>query len=82
MTHGTDRSLWALRIPTLEPGDVKVATQWLDKISVETKAIEQDVGQRDVRSILTLKKDTSTEWVKDAKWDELMRLRTILPGEE
>ncbi|RDB18578.1 hypothetical protein Hypma_000327 [Hypsizygus marmoreus] len=82
VTHGTDRSLWALRIPTLEPDQIDAAERWLERIDNETKEIEV-LGKpaRDVRHALTLGEGRIIEWRDDSRWDEIMVLRKILPGE-
>jgi len=83
VTHGTDRCLWALRIPTLKPHQVEIATQWLDKIRAEIKEIEKEVKPlRDVKTVLTLGEDTSIRWKEDKRWDEIMALRSILVQRE
>lgn len=83
VTHGADRPIWALRIPALESSEnVEVAKQWLDRIDVETKAIEREgKSLHDVRSVLTLHEDKRIEWAEDKKWDEMIRLIKIVPGE-
>ncbi|GLB41542.1 putative carboxylesterase family protein [Lyophyllum shimeji] len=80
VTHGTDRCLWALRFPTLEPRQVEVAKLWLDTINAETRKIEKEGKPlRDVKTILTLGRDMSIQWKEDPRWDEFMALKSILP---
>ncbi|CAL1698757.1 unnamed protein product [Somion occarium] len=83
VTHATDRTLWALRIPSLEPDQRKVAVAWLDIIAAEVKKLEQgqEPSRRSVKDILALKADRSIGWITDGKWDEIMKLATVLPGE-
>ncbi|KAF8075239.1 Alpha/Beta hydrolase protein [Lyophyllum atratum] len=79
VTHGTDRCLWALRIPTLEPHQVEIAKRWLNRISMEIKEMEKEGKPlRDVKTVLTLGKDTEIRWLEDKRWDEVMALKSIL----
>ncbi|KAF5379507.1 hypothetical protein D9615_006529 [Tricholomella constricta] len=81
VTHGTDRCLWALRVPTLEPHEVEVAKRWLDRIDAEIKQLEkEDKPARGIKAILTLGEDREIRWTEDKKWDELIALKGVLPG--
>lgn len=80
VTHGSDRSLWAFRLPILEPPQVDVARNWLNAIAEAVQDVEKG-NMRGVRDILTLKEDRTIEWTVDGRWDELMRLKVALPGE-
>ena len=83
VTHGTDRPLWAFRSPILEPSQINVARQWLTTISQEVEALEkQGPNGRSPKESLTLKADRSISWEEDERWDEIMRLRLVLSGEE
>jgi len=83
VTHGTDRCLWAFREPSLEGDQKVVARNWLDRIESEVKRVEER-GKPNfaLNEMLTLKEDLEIEWTKDAKWDELMKLTSVLPGEQ
>ncbi|KAH9836085.1 carboxylesterase [Rhodofomes roseus] len=83
VTHGTDRLLWTLRLPALEPVQIVAARTWLDIIDAETKSLEagMNVNARDPKKVLALKEDKTVAWKDDDRWDHLMRLRTALPGE-
>lgn len=82
VTHATDRALWALRLPSLEPAQADVARAWLDTIAREVKELEEaGSSTRDVREILTLKEDRTIAWTEDGTWDDVVRLLKVLPGE-
>ncbi|KII85983.1 hypothetical protein PLICRDRAFT_667399 [Plicaturopsis crispa FD-325 SS-3] len=82
VTHGTDRVLWALRLPALDASQAIVASAWLDRIRDEVEELEQTgSSKRDAKEMLTLTEDRSISWTKDPIWDEVMRLAKILPGE-
>ncbi|KAG6865681.1 hypothetical protein C0991_000294 [Blastosporella zonata] len=79
VTHGTDRCIWALRQPVLEPEQEIVAKQWLDRIDVELKQIENESKpSRDVKTILTLRTTTEIGWNQDEKWEALAALRRLV----
>lgn len=82
VTHGTDRPLWAYRVPTLKANQLGVARQWIATIDEEISALEH-AGKplRSVQDILTLKEDRSITWTEDKKYAEIMRLTKVLPGE-
>lgn len=82
MTHATDRPLWALRLPTLDPQQADVARSWLDTIAHEVAALEK-AGKptTPVTEVLALKEDKTIGWQQDAKWERYMQLRLALPGE-
>ncbi|KIM39628.1 hypothetical protein M413DRAFT_447103 [Hebeloma cylindrosporum] len=78
VTHGCDRILWALRIPSLEPSQVEVARSWLTKVAEEFEAMSSGKTCYNSQRLLTLKEDTTIEWTDDTKWDKLMKLHDIL----
>ena len=80
VTHGTDRVLWALRIPRLQPNQVEIAKEWLNEVAEEVNKLINCPGSthRDVHEMLTLKEDRSIGWTKDEKWDTLMKLEKVL----
>lgn len=78
MTHGCDRLLWALRIPSLEISQVEVARLWLMKVAKEVEAMSSGKTRYNPRRILTLKEDMTIEWSDDTKWDELTKLHDTL----
>lgn len=82
VTHATDRPLWCLRVPILTPDQLETARKWLTTIDSETAAIEA-AGRplRDVHAVLTLHEDRAIAWAEDRKYDEVMRLAKVLPGE-
>ena len=82
MTHGCDRILWALRIPSLENSQVEVARSWLNKVAKEVEAMGSGKTRFNLRRILTLKEDMTIEWMDDTKWDELTKLRDTLFGKQ
>ncbi|KAH9939944.1 carboxylesterase [Amylocystis lapponica] len=81
VTHGTDRAIWALRLPILEPEELAASRAWLDRIAAEMKAVETTGFDKGVLDVLTLRQDKTIGWEKDPRWDELMRLLAALPGE-
>ncbi|KAI0667255.1 carboxylesterase [Trametes maxima] len=82
VTHGTDRSLWALRLPLLEGDQVSVARNWVSTIADYVKRAEEGHGLQDIKTILGLTKDKEIKEKKDNLWDEYMLLRKALPGED
>ncbi|OCH89195.1 carboxylesterase [Obba rivulosa] len=80
VTHGSDRSLWALRLPVLKPDQAAVARTWLDNISAAVVAAENGEA-RALREVLALNEDKTVVWRPDDRWEDLMRLRIALPGE-
>jgi hypothetical protein len=82
VTHATDRSLWNFAVPCLQPSQLDVATAWLDAIAVEVKNIEGNTKKvHGVREMLTLTDNRTIEWTADSRWEDVMRLATVLPGE-
>lgn len=88
VTHGSDRSLWAFRLPVLTAPQVDVARTWLSAIDGEVRKMmsqgsEYNIGScGGVKTVLALKEDMSIGWAADERWEDIMRLTTILPGEE
>ncbi|KAJ7272575.1 Alpha/Beta hydrolase protein [Mycena haematopus] len=80
VTHGSDRALWALRVPNLTESQVGIARSWLARVSEETEAVES-AGKplRGSKDILILAEDRGVEWTEDLQWDEKMRLSSALP---
>jgi len=82
VTHGTDCGLWFLRLPWLTPPQVDTAIAWLDAIAAEVKTLESDMKPTlGMKEMLTLRENQTIEWTTDSRWEEMMRLATILPGE-
>jgi len=76
VSHGCDRVLWALRIPSLEQDQVEVAKGWLDRVAEEVNALMNGESPRlDVRDMITLKEDRGISWTKDERWDSLMKIK-------
>ncbi|KAI0692905.1 carboxylesterase [Cytidiella melzeri] len=82
VSHGTDRALWAFRIPSLVQDQVEVARSWLEAIAREVEVLEK-AGKplRSETEVLALKEDRVVGWKEDAKWEHYMELRRALPGE-
>ncbi|KAH9479263.1 putative esterase [Psilocybe cubensis] len=78
VTHGCDRLLWALRIPSLEPVEVDVAKEWIENVSKEVEGMNAGESCHNSRLMLTLKEDKSIGWTTDEKWEDLMKLEPIL----
>ncbi|KAF8997843.1 carboxylesterase [Cyathus striatus] len=80
VTHGSDRCLWALRVPNLDEDQVGVAKDWVDKVQKEIKQLEWN-SRRSQIELLALQEDKSIGWTKDHKWEWFMKLHDIVPGE-
>ncbi|KAJ7228409.1 Alpha/Beta hydrolase protein [Mycena pura] len=80
VTHGSDRALWAFRLPLMTASEVDTARSWLARVSEEVEALES-AGKplRGPKDILTLGEDSAVAWRDDLKWDEKMRLLSALP---
>jgi len=68
VTHGCDRTLWALRLPHLEPDQANIARAWLQKVSEETAQLDSN-SSTNFKRVLTLKVDRNIVWADDAHWD-------------
>ncbi|KAI6149684.1 Alpha/Beta hydrolase protein [Pisolithus tinctorius] len=83
VTHGTDRCLWALRVPIMSLPQKRVAVAWLDAIDKELSILEREGKQtRALNQALTLREDQTIGWVEDKDWDQLMEIVKVLPGED
>lgn len=80
VTHGTDRALWALRLPVLEADEADVARKWLDTVAEATRAAEAGGGKCE-QEVLVLDENRQIGWRMDERWDEVMRLLKALPDE-
>ncbi|OSD05090.1 carboxylesterase [Trametes coccinea BRFM310] len=81
VTHGTDRPLWALRLPVLEGDQVNVARRWLDTIDEYVKRAREGRGLQAVKKVIALTPTKEIEEKEDGLWDDYMVLRKALPGE-
>lgn len=82
VTHGGDGSIWAFRLPILDHSQVEVARAWLNTVSLNVMELErQGPNGRTAQESLTLDEDRTIGWQEDRRWDELMRLLVVLPGE-
>lgn len=82
VTHGTDRSLWAFRVPVLDEEEADVARAWLDAVDNATRAAEEgDMPERGERELLVLAAEKKVGWGQDERWEEVMRLLDALLGE-
>ncbi|KAH0836860.1 Alpha/Beta hydrolase protein [Lanmaoa asiatica] len=82
VTHGTDRCFWALRVPSLTAPQKEVAVAWLNAIDKEFEILEREgKPTRPLNQALTLKEDQTITWQDDEKWDQLMNIAKVLPGE-
>jgi hypothetical protein len=81
VTHGGDRFLWALRIPALQPKQVGIVKNWVDRIREEVKELEKEGKPlHDVKMMLALRDDMTIGWKEDQKWDDIMSLHEIIAG--
>ncbi|KAG8221138.1 Alpha/Beta hydrolase protein [Butyriboletus roseoflavus] len=82
VTHGTDRCFWALRVPSLTAAQKEVAVAWLDAIDKEFQILEREgKPTRPLHQALTLREDQTIAWQDDKRWDQLMNVAKVLPGE-
>ncbi|KAF8836936.1 alpha/beta-hydrolase [Paxillus ammoniavirescens] len=82
VTHGTDRCFWALRVPSMTLPQKEVALAWLDAIDKEFEILEREgKSTRPLNQALTLKEDQTIAWEGDKKWEQLMEIVKVLPGE-
>lgn len=81
VTHGTDSPLWHLCHPLLKDDQIKVAHAWLDAVAHETEEVLKGDQRHEMNEVLSLREDRSIGWDKDDKWDAMMDLCQILPGE-
>ena len=65
----------------LTDDQVPIARDWLNAVSREVHAL-LDGSQRAEKDILVLSEDRRIRWEEDTRWDELMRLKSALPGEQ
>ncbi|CDO71038.1 hypothetical protein BN946_scf184844.g42 [Trametes cinnabarina] len=82
VTHGTDRSLWALRLPVLEGDQVNLARRWLDTIDEYVKRAQEGRPLQEVKKVLALTAEKGIKEKEDTLWDGYMVLRKALPGED
>ncbi|KAF8448767.1 Alpha/Beta hydrolase protein [Boletus edulis BED1] len=83
VTHATDRCFWALRVPSMTAPQKRVAIAWLDAIDNELAILERGEGKstRPLNQALTLREDQTIAWQEDRRWDQLMDIAKVLPGE-
>ncbi|KAJ7806788.1 Alpha/Beta hydrolase protein [Mycena olivaceomarginata] len=74
VTHGSDRAVWAFRVPDLISSQVTVARGWLARVAEEMDAVRTaGTPVRGPKDILVLEEDKA-EWTEDLKWDKKMKL--------
>lgn len=70
-------------MPNLEPDQIEVARNWLDVIAKEVRDLEErGKPSGGARTVITLKEDKTIGWAEDGRWDEIMKFRIVVPGEE
>ena len=67
-------------MPSLLPDQLITAEAWLDAVKSNLEALNT-VPTRGVREVLTLTEDRKIKWTTDERWEEMMKLATILFGE-
>ncbi|TFK69097.1 carboxylesterase [Pluteus cervinus] len=83
VTHGSDRVLWALRIPNLTEDERDVASAWLEAVAGIFSSLRNKGAALGVPKVaLTLEQDRQILWKESEGWDQIMSLIDILPGEE
>ena len=57
---------------------------WLDSIDAEVKSLQAglNVTAKNMKKVYALKADKTVGWKDDERWDELMHLASVLPGEQ
>lgn len=82
VTHATDRCLWAVRIPSLNLPQKEKALEWLDVVDREVEIMEREGHSgKPLELALTLKENQSIAWSEDARWEQLLIIAGVLPGE-
>jgi len=80
VTHGSDRALWAFRVPDLTKNQLETVRNWLARVSEEVDAVESGGRSlRGPRDILILGEDRAVEWTEDLQWYEKMGLLSAMP---
>lgn len=83
VTHATDRPIWAFRLPALKDDQVVIARAWLNVVAREVDELEKEgTAKRSLGQVLALTKDKAIEWQEDKYWDGVMKMCTLLPGEQ
>lgn len=83
VTHATDRSIWAFRLPLLQDDQVTIARSWLNVVAREVEALEREGSAKHaLGQILALTEDRKIEWQADKHWDQFMKMCALLPGEQ
>jgi hypothetical protein len=60
----------------------EVAVAWLDAIDKEFEILEREgKPTQPLNQALTLKEDQTIAWEEDKKWEQLMEIAKVLPGE-
>ena len=67
-------------MPSLLPDQLITAEAWLDAVKSNLEVLSTS-PTRDVREVLTLTEDRDIKWTTDERWEEMMKLATILFGE-
>ncbi|KAJ7746756.1 Alpha/Beta hydrolase protein [Mycena maculata] len=88
VTHGSDRALWAFRVPDLTQSQIEIARNWLGRVDEELDAVlhhslAEGAGDlkplRGPKEILILGEDRVVEFTEDLQWGEKMRLSSAFP---
>jgi len=84
VSHGTDRIFWAYRLPLMKPSQIATVKLWLDSIDAEVKLLKAglNVTAKNMKKVYALKANKTVGWKDDERWDELMHLVSVLPGEQ
>lgn len=83
VSHGTDRVFWAYRLPLMKIPQIGTVNMWLDAIDAEVKSLKLGVNieAKNMKKVYALKTDKTVGWKDDDRWDELMQIASVLPGE-
>ncbi|KZT66243.1 carboxylesterase [Daedalea quercina L-15889] len=84
VSHGTDRVFWAYRLPLMKVSQIGTVKMWLDAVDAQVKSLQAglNVQAKDMKKVYALKSDKTTGWKDDERWDELMHIASVLPGEQ
>ncbi|KAH9836084.1 carboxylesterase [Rhodofomes roseus] len=84
VSHGTDRVFWAYRLPLMKPAQIPTVNLWLGAVDAQVALLKlgTNVDAKNMKRVFALKADKSSGWQDDSRWDELMQLASLLPGEK
>ena len=84
VSHGTDRVFWAYRLPLMKPEQIGTVNMWLDAVDAQVKSLQAGLNAeaKNMNKVHALKTDKTAGWKDDERWDELMQIASVLPGQK